>query len=458
MNKLTVDILLIVITLSLNGCAGFQGERIRSEHTEEFLSLSMEKTAEILDGKVLGLDDCIQVALRNNLDLQSAVIQQRIAKLERKTSFANFLPTVSLNVNYTRWDPQPKVKFGSSDFAMFDERIREINWQIQMSVFDPSTWFMHYMYERGEEIAELVTEYTKQMIVLEVTANYYYCLSLEQAAVALESQLSAAEALQKGFDAFKDEGMLTQWQAEQAQLFVLAKQTDLNDTKYTLTQAKADLLTAMGLSPLAEIHLKYEAGPEAPTAPLEELVFESLINHPQLQIADRTIAIEEEKTKLALAAFLPRLTAFANRTNTSDSFQVYQNYWMTGLTGTISLFNGFANINQYKAAKEQKQKAFIQREQASLALMLQVTKAYLNLKKAQDIEQLAGNTLQVQQQRLTEYQHKYQEGLISGSEVLDVLSQRDTAQAELNMAQFQLQLSNATLLNAMGKTDTELKE
>ena len=103
---------------------------------------------------------------------------------------------------------------------------------------------------------------------------------------------------------------------------------------------------------------------------LEQLVFKALINHPQLHIADRVIAIEEEKAKLALAAFLPRLTAFAVRTNTSDSFQVYQNYWMTGLAGTISLFNGFANINQYKAAKEQKEEAFIQREQASLTLIV----------------------------------------------------------------------------------------
>ncbi|MCK4886918.1 MAG: TolC family protein, partial [Planctomycetes bacterium] len=251
-------VILACITL-LAGCSNFDGSLIRENHTRDYQQQLAEKTNEILSkNESFGLNDCIEVALTNNLNVRSSEIQQRIAKLERKVSFSNFLPTVNLDYQYTRWDKQPKVKFGSSATAMHDQRIRNITWQIQMNIFDPSTWFLYAMHQRGEEIAELVTKYTKQLTVLEVTINYYHCLSLKQTAIALQSQLNAAISLEKEIRAFYKEGMVTQWQAEQASAIVLGKETTLSSVQCAIKQAEADLLVSMGLSPLSDISLDIE--------------------------------------------------------------------------------------------------------------------------------------------------------------------------------------------------------
>jgi len=450
---------ILVLSLFLAGCSNFDGNLIRENHIRDFQQQLAEKTNEVLSKRgYFGLNDCIEVALANNLNVRSSEIQQRIAKLERKISFSNFLPTVNLDYQYTKWDKQPKIKFGSSATALHDQRIRDITWQIQMSIFDPSTWFLYAMHQRGEEIAEIVTKYTKQLTILEVTINYYHCLSLKQIECALQSQLNAAIALEKEIRAFYEEGMVTQWQAEQAQVYLLARKTNLRQVRYALKLAKADLLSSMGLSPLAEISLEIEQPLKTPNESLEGLVAEAIISNPLLHIADRNIAIEKEKVKVALASFLPKLMGFANRTHSSDSFLLYDNFWTYGLAGTMTLFNGFANINEYKAAKERKKEAFIKREQQTLVLMLEVGKAYLNLENAQRQSLLAQKVLDMSSMHFTEVQEKWHEGLVDSSEMLDVLAEKEVAQMDFMNSRFQLQVSIATLYNVMGITDTNYEE
>jgi len=408
--------------------------------------------------KALTLDACIRIALANSLEVQSADIQSRIARLERKTAFANFLPTVSLNYQKTYFDPQVVMNLGGFEAAMSDKRVREVTWDIQMSIFNPATWFLYSMYSRGAEIADLVTEYTRQMIVLQVTAGYFYCLSLEEYERAVASQLQAAEALQTEVAAFHREGLVTDSQAGEIELLVLSRQVELRRSKRARTQAKAELLTAMGLSPLAEITLKSQMPLEPEEGTLEDLVTEALLCHRQLQISDLQIEIEREKVKTAFASFLPILQGFATHMDSSDSFLKYSTYWAGGLAGTMAVFNGFANINEYKAARERRRESFIEREQASLAVMLEVIRAHLALETVKEETALAQKALDVASQHFRETRQKWREGLVNASEMLDVTAKRDKARMQAVSARFQYQVSVATLLNAMGKTKIEYEE
>ena len=449
--------LLALVTLA--GCKSLDGDKVRREHAQSYQEqLALKTDTAVKAEKALTLEACIRIALANSLEIESADIQSRIAKLERKTAFANFLPTVSLNYRKTYFDPQVVMKLGSFEAAMSDKRVREVTWDIQMSIFNPATWFLYSMYSRGAEIADLVTEYTRQMIVLQVTADYFYCLSLEEYERAVESQLTAAEALRAEVEALHAEGLVTDWQAGEAQLLVQARQIELSRAKRTRTQAKAELLTAMGLSPLAEITLQQQMPLEPEAGTIEDLVTEALLCHRQLRISDLQIEIEREKVKTAFASFLPILQGFATHMDSSDSFLKYSTYWAGGLAGTMTAFSGFANINEYKAARERRRESFIEREQASLAVMLEVIRAHLALETAREETALANHALDVASQHCRESRQQWQEGLIRASDMLDVTAERDNAHMQAISSRFQYQVTVATLLNAMGKTKIDYEE
>jgi outer membrane protein TolC len=398
------------------------------------------------------------MALQNNLDIRVAQVQQRIAELDRKISFSQFLPKVNLNYNYTRWDPQPEMVTGAASQPMHDERIRDITWQIQMSVFNPSTWFMYAMHTRGEEIAVLAADYTRQMIVLQVNTYYYYCLGLQEIETVLDSRILAAQELARQLQDYQAEGLVFDWQSDQARVNLQTQKLQRLRVHQLLEQTKGQLLIVMGLSPLNSINLDATPPATEPQGTLEEMFTEALMNHPQLRIADRKIEIEKEKVKIAISGFLPSLMGFASRVNTTDAFQKYSSYWMTGLSGVLSVFNGFANIHEYDAARENVKKAALEREQATLTLMLEVFRAYQTLELARDSIEIADNSFKVSSGKYDQVYQLWREGLVDASEMLSVLAEKDLAQMLKINTEYQRQLAVATLLNAMGKTKIDFEE
>jgi outer membrane protein TolC len=444
---------------SITGCRTYDGDKIRQEHAAFYPEQLAQKTDDILvDSNGLDLYDCIRIAMDNSLDVRSAELQQRIAKLDQRISFANFLPAVSLGVQKTWWDPLPAVNFGGTGVSLHDKDVREVTWNIQMSVFNPATWFMYNMHTRGYEISELATEYTRQAIALQVTAQYYQCLALEQMVEAMQSRLAAARGLAEELMALHEEGMIPAWQADQGHMMVFSRQAQLRQLRRSLNQAKADLLATLGLSPMQEIILIMQMPLVPPEGALEDLIVEAMLQHPRLAIADRQIAIDKEKIKMAIADFLPQITGFAQRVDTTDSHQVFSNYWLGGVSGVITVFNGFANINQYKAAKAHHQAAFIQREQAALSLMIQVIRAQDQVEAARDqvtLTDLAGNVVE---KHVAEFRQQQAQGLVSSSDLLDMVAEADRAGMQRIQAQYQYQTSVAVLMNVMGRTQTHFEE
>ncbi|MCE5341880.1 MAG: TolC family protein [Planctomycetaceae bacterium] len=437
------------------GCQKVNDRLVRQEHAGAFSASLKSETNDVLSMKpAYGLNDCVSIALQNNLEIRISAIEEKISGLERKVAFANFLPVINLDYSETRWNRTPMTKFGGAAAATHDRAIKDVTWQMQLSVFDPQTWFLYEMYKRGEELTKIVSQYTRQTIILDVIVNYYHCLSLQEMQLALESQLSSTQGLQSEIESLYNEGLVTDWQLQQAQLNVLARQIDVNEARYAVQQAKGDLMFSLGLSPLADINLIPEQPLQMPDAPVEELVYTAMLQNPGLFISDKQIQIEKEKVKIALAGFLPKLAIFAGRTNTSDSFQVFQNFWTYGLSGTLPIFNGFANINEYKAAKERQKVAFIEREQQTLVLMLEVYKAYLNLENAKEMSVLTLKAFDTASKHFEETNEKWKEGLVVSSELLEVTAEKDNAQMDLMTSKYQLQVSIAVLNNLMGQNNS----
>ncbi|MBN2593399.1 MAG: TolC family protein [Sedimentisphaerales bacterium] len=459
-NRVSISICAVAAAVVvLSGCSSFDGQQVRREHAESYRQYLDQKAEEMLPvDKPLTLKDCLRIALKNNLDIRVAEVQQRVAELSRKASFSQFLPRVNFNYGYTRWDPQPEVVMSGTSRPMHDERIREMTWDIQMSIFNPSTWFMYGLHERGEEIAELAADYTRQMIVIQVTTYYYYCLGLEEIEKVLDSRIRAAEKLAEQLQHFQTEGLVFPWQSDQARTNLESQRLQKQRVRHLLEETKGQLLIAMGLSPLDSLQLDAAEPVILLEGSLEDFITKALLNHPRLRVSDRQVAIEEEKVKLALSSFLPSLTGFADRVNTTDAFQRYSSYWIMGLSGVLTVFNGFENIHEYDAAKENVKKATLEREQATLILMLEVFRAYQNLQLAQTAAGVAVNNYNAARGHYDQVYQQWQEGLVDVSDLLSVVAERDLAQMVIINSQFQVQVSIATLLNTIGQTETQYEE
>jgi len=437
-----------------SGCATFDGEAAREADASAFREQLTEKSeAALTPDQALGLDDCLRIALENNLDIKVSDIRARIARLDKNVAFANFLPQVELDFQYVAWEQQPKSKLGGAfSVAMQDKSMRIETVGMQMPIFAPATWFAYSMRARGEEIGAIVAEYTRQMICLQTAAMYFQCAALDEMNKSLEAQVRAAEALQKQVKDFREEGLASESQLRQAELLALARRTALARNGREIERARAELLAAMGLSPLAEISFRLEMPLTAPEESVEDLVWQALLNNPRLALEDRKVAIQQDQVKLAITEFLPKVAGFASFERTSNSYMAFANSLMGGVAGVMSLFSGFANVNEYRIARQETEAAFVEREQACLTVMTEVVRGHLNLQNARDDKALADQALTAAETRLREVDAQWQEGLVNGPDKIAAVAERDAAQVNVTNARFQEQVVIAALRSVLGAT------
>ncbi len=83
-----------VAALVTAGCARFGGDDPRGDHAAAFGDASREPAERSIGDEPLDLDRCIALALDRNLQVRLAQVRTLMAWLDRRLSFASFLPTL----------------------------------------------------------------------------------------------------------------------------------------------------------------------------------------------------------------------------------------------------------------------------------------------------------------------------------------------------------------------------
>lgn len=443
-------IALVLAAFLTSGC-DVDFDLMRREHASKFpAELSARTLGALPEGKPASLADCVRIALANNLDVQTARIHRRLASLDRKIAFSNFLPHINVGLTSYTSQNQQALGVGGHYQPMSDRSVTETVLSAQQSIFAPETWFLYDAYTKGEGVSELVARRTRDLIRLQVATLYFACLSQEQSRKAIESSLAQARALLKETEALAREDLAMPSQVEQVRTLVRAQEASLAGNARTQRETRSALLEAMGLSPTAEISLKTETPISVEEEELPEQVLQAMLNRPELHVADRTIEIRKDETRIAIAQFLPKLVGFSDLTHSTDSFLKYSNMWTMGISGVMSVFDGFANVFEYRAAQQREKQAAIDRQQKCMRIMLEVVKARSQHDQALDQWEVARQELLSSKALLDETQAQWREGLLMTSQRLDAVTRHATSLANAAAAEFQTQVTAATLLDVMG--------
>jgi outer membrane protein TolC len=451
-----LGLLVAIIVASIFAGCSKDFIQVRKQHTEDFRESIAKKSSDITSLKAhFDLDDCIRIALENSLEIKIADLNGRLAGMDKNIAFSRFLPYINVQFTHIENDNlQMRNAFGSY-IAMSDKDVTQTVISGQLSILDPETWFIYMAYRRGEDIERLIAKRVRQAIRLQVTALYLACLSQESSIRAIESSLAQASALQKEIEALYREGLVLKSDLEESNVFLSAQQNNLSDYKRLLIQTKAELMEAMGLSPLSNITLARTPSFSVQQEELSGQVLTALINRPELEVSDRTVEVRKDALMIALAAFIPKISIFSDMTNNQDSYLLYEDIWSYGVSGILTIFDGFKNILEYKAAAKEREKAMLEREQACLKIILEVIKARHLLDQAIEQRDLMSLESKAALTALKETEALWREGLVTSSEKLKVINRNETAVANLSLAEYRYQVAAATMQDVMGLSGKE---
>ena len=159
---------------------------------------------------------------------------------------------------------------------------------------------------------------------------------------------------------------------------------------------------------------------------------------------------------MAIAAFLPKLFAYGGYSSTTNSFLLYQNFWFYGLQGAITLFDGLSNLGKLNAAEVRELEALLERQEAAMAVILEVIEARRIVLDAAQARRLATKTLKAAQARLDETEALWAEGLADESDRLAAIARRNRARSTERVTALQEGIAIATLLDVAGLSERDL--
>ncbi len=441
----------VILILALAACRD-DADRTRAEHADSYPAQLSEHSAALLDDRELDLETCIALALDNGLAVKSSDLARRLARIDRQTAFGAFLPHLELSFTHLDRRHAPTASLpGGAQQQMTDRSVSQFSASIQMPILVPQAFFLYRMFQEGEDIADLIAQRVRQQIALHVAGRFYACQASDRLTTVRSSAAQYAAEVHRQTVALHAAGLATAAAVAEAEALMAAEQHAVANLRRQRRDERAALLEAMGLHPLATISLAEAApGPDRDLPPLEEAIVEALIARLELRVSDREVAASRHEVRMALVAWLPRLIGFASYDHTSDSRQRYRDNLSYGISGVLTVLDGWRNVHGYQAARMRQRQAFVRREEQTLAVIMEVLRAHQAVTVADEALALAVTALRAASQRHHETEAQWQAGLITAPQRLHSATALHAAQAQHILAGYRRDLAHLLFEDAIG--------
>lgn len=455
--------LIIFCLMVLAGCSNTKPK----EPEERLTALAGREYLEKY-GKTISLDEAVEIAKERNLDLKVKSLEREIASLDKKIAFGNFLPSINVMGGYTKLDdnidldvdtsslktgiPQIDMMLPSTMNSRFvDKSFYTFGVSAQIPIFVPSTWYLYSARKKGEKISGLVEDFAEKMMKLQVMGEYYYILALQSERAALENELKSAKELENKVKiSLKVEAVLP-WEYEKAKAFVKMKEYALNENERDLKNAKMRFMRTLNLNPLEDIELEDEIIFPEEIPAMEDCIYSAVSGNEILKIAETGKDITNDMKKIAVTNFLPKIILGGGYINNSNEILSDPDFLYGNVTGVLSIFNGFKNINEYKKAVRREKIGELKLEKEFMTVVVETAKAYRNLEKAQEMREIANLNFKGEKGRLHQKRAERKVDMIGDEEYFRAVSSYESAFAMKKKADFQYAMALGSLKTAMGQ-------
>ncbi|MEH1846551.1 MAG: TolC family protein [Nostoc sp.] len=376
----------------------------------------------------ISLSQALELAKRNNQDLQVAILELERSRSALRESQAALFPTLGLNSSVTN---------NGNGFASSSSQ--------SSTTFNGSAQLNYNLYTSGNREAtiraaeeqlhvdELNVETQSLTITLNASTQYYNLQQADELVRINRSAVANAQASLRDTQAREQAGVGTRFDVLQAQVNLGNAQQDLTNSISQQQIARRQLATVLSLSQSVNISAADPvqlAGLWQPT--LEETIVQAFQNRPELPqyLAQRNIS--EQQRRQALSQLGPQIGLVGNYQlldRFNDGVSITDGY-SVGLQGNLSLFDG--GVAKARAAQSKADIGIAESQFASQRdqIRFDVEQYYSQLQSNLDNVQTSSVALNQAREAVNLARLRFQAGVGTQTEVID--AENDLTRAEGN--------------------------
>lgn len=318
----------------------------------------------------------IELALKNNTDLDNARLNVDIANAQLKGARLAYLPSLSFNPN------GGGAKYGEGSMGWTYTLPLAAAWEVD--IFG-KLLNQKRSAQAGVNMAEDYRQAAQSQIICGVARCYYQIVLLERQLELTNRTALIWEDQVRSMKLMKEAGATNEAAVVQAQANYHSLLASIPDLELNIHQAQNALSLLLNSYP-QKWAVNVQADAQLPAVAEDGIPVSYLAVRPDVRAAEQNFATAFYATNLARANFYPGLTISAQGgfTNALGSMISNPGKWFIQLAGSLTapIFSRGRNIAQLEAAKAQQQQALNNFEYTILSASSDVSNALMEIKTA----------------------------------------------------------------------------
>jgi len=287
--------------------------------------MSLVGHAQDINRKNYSLDECISIALENNLDLKSANLRANSAKINHQQSKANLLPSVNGDFNIGVNDGRSIDPF-TNDFINQELTFSNARLNLDAIIFNGFRLINTVKQERlNRQASEQETDEAKQNLILEVTLAYLQVLNNRDVLELAKKRLEVTNnQLQRQTEIYKEgEGNPADYADIKAQKAL--DETNILNLESALNNSRLSLARLLNLDENIYVEaIDLLINLERYELSSEDVFNDALNSLATIKAKETRVEAAKKGISIAKAQFTPQISAFAGlNTNYSSLAETF---------------------------------------------------------------------------------------------------------------------------------------
>ncbi len=409
---------------------------------------------------LLTYQQAVELALKNNYDIQIAQNNASIAVIENNYGNAGFLPKIDLNASGSKANNNTHQEF-SSGLSVNKNNVASSNLNagayLTWTIFDGMKMFatkerLNLLEQGGELNFKIQLETTIEA----VTLLYFQIVKQEQLINGINTAMDVTDERIKMAEKRIVLGSGSNVELLQARLDMNAQKSNLIQQKNILNETKKQLLvlTRSDLSTNFTTDTTFVFDPLPSMEAIKQKIDEG---NRSLQFSKKNTLVAAQYIKELRSQIFPKVAInsnylFARSENAAGFALLNQNLgFNAGLSVSWNLFNGSMTKNQIKVADIQFKNTTIETDRLQNSLHANAYIAFMRWQGDKEIADLEEENINLSRQSLTITTERMKLGLGTYLEIKESQTSYEAAITRLVTARYNLKESETTLKKLMGE-------
>ena len=390
------------LTASLLCLAIFAGCKTQDEYQKERVAYAVKhfersQYSDIPKGKVLNLQDCLHLALMNNLDFKVYGLEEKVAKEMRTREMLGMLPELNVSNNLDHRNNTPASKSrqlkgegpGTYSYSQSQDRfVNYLNIDLALSVLDFGLAFFNTCQSNDRLLLRKQrVRRAEQNLILETVRCYFQVAASQRAIKVTKKLLAECKDRYVLIEKMGKEGTITPFRAFDEVRRFIDMEKRLTNYIRNYENSCVELRALLGVYPNSEITVDdtlLDTIPEFSVPEVELMEQIALMRRPELFEIDMQKHINVLECRKSIVMMFPNVRMFVDFTNSTNHFLYHATWWEIGLRAAYNLLKLPQHISRFLAYSAQVDAEEARTYAQAVAVMAQVRIAHANLLSARE--------------------------------------------------------------------------